>query len=287
MLVALSGLEADNYAGVTVPTERRIRPGYEHNFPRTAEAIAAAYQSSQIRQLMETELDYPTTTAAENHTKDFQKAISVEKHPGFLTAKSPVTVGFWSQMVATVKRQVAIISGDRTNLFIKQGTNFVNAWTTGSLFYNMPNTSAGLFGKSGVIFVTLFFNAMLAQTEVTDSFTGRFVMEKHRGFGFFHPAAWVLAQIIVDIPILLVQVSSFSLITYFLSNLERDAGTFFVFWFVILSSTFASMALFRALGSAFKNFDDASKFSGVAVLALLGYTGYMIPKSEMVDWFVW
>ncbi|WPA97531.1 uncharacterized protein RHO25_002141 [Cercospora beticola] len=278
---------ADFLTGVTVPTERRIRPGYEHTFPRTAEAIAAAYQSSQIRQLMETELDYPTTTAAENHTKDFQKAISVEKHPGFLTAKSPVTVGFWSQMVATVKRQVAIISGDRTNLFIKQGTNFVNAWTTGSLFYNMPNTSAGLFGKSGVIFVTLFFNAMLAQTEVTDSFTGRFVMEKHRGFGFFHPAAWVLAQIIVDIPILLVQVSSFSLITYFLSNLERDAGTFFVFWFVILSSTFASMALFRALGSAFKNFDDASKFSGVAVLALLGYTGYMIPKSEMVDWFVW
>lgn len=236
---------------------------------------------------METELDYPLTSKAEKHTKDFQRAISVEKHPGFLTASSPVTVGFWPQLVGNVRRQAAIISGDRTNLFIKQGTNFVNAFTTGSLFYNMPNTSAGLFGKSGVIFVTLFFNAMLAQTEVTDSFTGRFVMEKHRSFALYHPAAWVLAQIVIDIPILLVQVSAFTLVSYFLSNLERDAGTFFIFWFVILSSTFASMALFRALGSAFKKFDDASKFSGVAVLALLGYTGYMIPKSEMPDWFVW
>lgn len=236
---------------------------------------------------MQTELDYPTTSEAETRTVEFEHAISVEKRPGFLTARSPVTVGFRQQLAATVRRQFAIISGDRTNFFIKQGTNFVNAFTTGSLFYNMPGTSAGLFGKAGVIFVTLFFNAMLAQTEVTDSFTGRFVMEKHRSFAFYHPAAWVLAQIIVDIPILLVQVSSFTLVTYFLSNLEREAGTFFVFWFVILSATFASMALFRALGSAFKSFDDASKFSGVAVLALLGYTGYMIPKSEMVDWFVW
>lgn len=131
------------------------------------------------------------------------------------------------------------------------------------------------------------FNALVAQSEVTDAFTGRPVLAKHKSFALHHPAAWVLSQIITDIPIILVQVSAFSLVAYFLGGLSMDAGVFFIFWFAILGTTFCMTALFRAVGAGFKTFDDAAKFSGVVVMAVLLYIGYMIPKTDMGNWFVW
>ncbi|CEL10431.1 hypothetical protein ASPCAL13550 [Aspergillus calidoustus] len=278
---------ADFLAGVTVPTERKIREGYEATFPRTTDEILKRYDTSDIKHRMQIEYDYPATEEAKNNTSEFQRTIREEKHPGVLTKRSPVTVGFRTQLTTSIQRQYQIIRGDSAVLFIKQGTNLIQALTSGSLFYNAPDTSTGIFIKSGGIFVALLFNCLVAQSEVTDSFFGRPVLAKHRKFALHHPAALCLAQIITDIPIILFQVSVFSVVIYFLVGLRSSAEAFFTFWFIILSATMCLTAFFRAVGAGFKTFDDASKFSGVSVTALLLYVGYMITKHDMHPWFVW
>ncbi|KAG9514537.1 putative Brefeldin A resistance protein, partial [Aureobasidium melanogenum] len=278
---------ADFLTGVTVPTERQIRPGFERKFPRTAEEIVTIYRSSSIKTQMEAEHDYPYSNEAKEQTLEFEQTVAQEKSPGLLSKRSATTVGFGSQLKAAVHRQYQILRGDKSVLIIKQVSNIVQALSSGSLFYNAPSTSNGLFIKSGAIFVSILFNVLLTQSEVTDSFTGRPVLAKHRSFALYNPIAWCLAQIIVDIPILIFQISAFSLIVYFMVGLTYEASRFFIFWFVIFTSTMCMTALFRAVGAAFKTFDDASKISGVLVLSLLLYVGYMIPKPEMHPWFVW
>lgn len=273
--------------GVTVPTERMIRDGYESTSPRTTDEILARYEASDTRKRMQTEYNYPDTEEAKKSTIEFKRTVRSEKHPSVLTNHWPVTVGFRTQLNASVQRQYQILRGDKTVLLIKQGTNLIQAFLSGSLFYNAPNTSTGIFIKSGAIFVALLFNCLVAQSEVTDSFFGRPVLAKHRRFALHHPAAWCLAQIITDIPIILFQVSVFSVVIYFLVGLRSSAEAFFTFWFIILSATVCLTAFFRAVGAGFKTFNDASKFSGVSVTAVLLYIGYMIPKYEMRPWFVW
>ncbi|GAM42293.1 ABC transporter [Talaromyces pinophilus] len=243
---------ADFLAGVTVPTERKIREGYEAIFPQTADEIVTRYDSSDIRERIQTEYDYPDTEEAKNNTSEFKLTIWEEKHPGVWANRSPVT-----------------------------------AFSAGSLFYNAPNTSTGIFIKSGAIFVALLFNCLVAQSEVMDSFFEWPVLAKRRKFVLHHPAAWCLAQIITNISIILLQVSVFSVVIYFLVGLRSSAEAFFTFWFIILSATVCLIAFFRAVGAGFKTFDDASKFSGVSVTALLLYIGYTINKHEMHPWFVW
>ncbi|KAF7184934.1 ABC multidrug transporter atrF [Pseudocercospora fuligena] len=302
---------ADFLTGVIVPTERKIREGFDLRFPRTAEAIQSIYEASNIKRLMESEYDYPESSAAKKDTEAFERAVAYEKGPGWLSQRSPFTVGFAAQLNAAVKRQIQILMGDKTNVIVKQVSNvsitalllpliipasangsdfyiqIIQAFMVGSLFYNAPDDSSGLSSKSGLIFTAIMFNALVAQSEVTDAFTGRPVLAKHKSFALHHPATWVLSQIITDIPIILVQVSAFSLVAYFLGGLSMDAGMFFIFWFAILSTTFCMTALFRAVGAGFKSFDDAAKFSGVVVMAILLYIGYMIPKTDMGNWFVW
>ncbi|KAK6602415.1 ABC multidrug transporter [Botrytis cinerea] len=264
---------ADFLTGVTVPTERKIRDEFQNRFPRTAGEILAAYNRHSIKNEMEKEYDYPTTAIAKERTEDFRTSVQHEKNPK-LGKDSPLTTSFMTQVKACVIRQYQIIWGDKATFIIKQLSTLAQALIAGSLFYNAPANSSGLFVKSGALFLSLLFNALLAMSEVTDSFSGRPVLAKHKAFAFYHPAAFCIAQIAADIPVLLVQVSHFSLVMYFMVGLRQDAGAFFTYWILIFAATMCMTALFRAVGAGFSTFDAASKVSGFL-------------KPDMHPWFVW
>lgn len=232
---------ADFLTGVTVPTERAILPGYENRFPRTPDALRAEYEKSPIYQRMIAEYDYPTSPLSQERTKAFREGVKGEKHKS-LPAKSSMTVGFVDQVKACVHRQYQILWGDKATFMIKQVSTIIQALIAGSLFYNAPGNSAGLFIKAGACFFAVLFNSLLSMAEVTDSFTGRPVLIKHKNFAFFHPSAFCIAQITADIPVILFQVSTFAIILYFMVNLTQTAAAFFTFWVLLIAITMVSNA---------------------------------------------
>ncbi|KAH7053456.1 multidrug resistance protein CDR2 [Macrophomina phaseolina] len=281
-----SANQADFLTGVTVPTERRITPGYENRFPRNADEVRAAYDRSSIKVKMIAEYNYPETEEAKQDTADFIEMTQRDKHKS-LSKSSPLTTSFIAQVRACVIRQYQVLWGDKATIILKQVSTLAQALIAGSLFYNAPATSAGLFTKGGALFFALMYNSLLAMSEVTDSFTGRPVLAKHRSFALYHPAAFCIAQIAADIPVLIFQITHFGIVLYFMVGLKTTAGAFFTFWVLNFAVTMAMTAMFRLVGAAFSNFDAASKVSGFLVSALTMYTGYMIAKPDMHPWFVW
>ena len=226
---------ADFLTGVTVPTERRIREGYENQFPRNKDSLRELYEKSPIYSQMTTEYDYPNSDVARQRTEEFKEGVNFETAKG-LPKNSPLTVSFPEQVKACIVRQYQILWGDKPTFFIKQIATLIQALIAGSLFYNAPNNSGGLFIKSGALFFSLLYNSLLAMSEVTDSFSGRPVLIKHKGFAMFHPAAFCIAQIAADIPVLLFQISMFGLVIYFMVGLTMNAGIFFTYWIVVFST---------------------------------------------------
>ncbi|KAF2013317.1 ABC transporter [Aaosphaeria arxii CBS 175.79] len=277
---------ADFLTGVTVPSERQIKPEFESRFPRNKLELEQAYQQSTIKTAMDRELAYPTTEEARINTQMFREAVSLDKST-HLPKSSPMTVSFKTQIKACIIRQYQIIWGDKATFFIKQGATLVQALIAGSLFYNAPGNSAGLFIKGGAIFMALLYNALMAMSEVTDSFAGRPILSKHKNFAFYNPAAFCIAQITADVPILFVQVTVFLVVLYWMTALKATAAAFFTCWFIVYLVTFVMTAFFRMIGAAFPNFDAASKVSGFSVTALILYIGYQIRKPAMHPWFVW
>ena len=277
---------ADFLTGVTVPTERAVRDDCKQSFPRDATALRERYDFSEIKQRMVSEYRFPSLDATKRATAEFQEAVAMEKAPG-LPKGSPFTVSFQTQLVSAIIRQYQIIWGDKASFIVKNATVLILALVTGSLFYQAPDNSAGLFTKGGSLFISLLGFGLMAMSEVTDSFSGRAVLAKHKDFAFYHHAAFCFSQITSDIPVIACQVSVWSLIVYFMTGLTSSAGAFFTFWIVLFSVSICMTALFRLIGAAFGNFDDASKVSGFVVTAAIMYSGYMIPKSRMHPWFVW
>jgi ATP-binding cassette subfamily G (WHITE) protein 2 (SNQ2) len=278
--------QADFLTSVTNPDVRAIREGYEQKFPRNGEEIRAAFGNSPIKAKAMAELTFPDSDEAKQNTADFKEMEARDKHR-FLPKNTTVTTGFYSQVKTAVTRQYQILWGDKPTLIVKQASTVIQALVAGSLFYNAPDHSAGLFLKGGALFFCLLYPAYIGLSEVTDSFTGRPVLTKHRAFAFHYPAAFVIAQIATDIPIMLFQMTHFGIVIYFMVGLKTTAEAFFTFWVIIFASAMAMTAFFRMVGAAFPTFDAATKASGLSVSALFVYMGYMIAKPEMKPWFVW
>jgi ABC-type multidrug transport system ATPase subunit/ABC-type multidrug transport system permease subunit len=271
---------ADFLTSVTDDHERHIKEGYENRIPRTGAQFGKAFADSQQHQdnLAEIEeFEKETQRMAETRRAAASKA----------TKKKNFTLPFHKQVMACTKRQALVMIGDPQSLIGKWGGILFQALIVGSLFFDLPNTAEGVFPRGGVIFFMLLFNALLALAELTSAFESRPILLKHKSFSFYRPAAYAIAQTVVDVPLVLVQVVIFDIVVYFMANLQRTASQFFISLLFLWVITMTMYAFFRAVGALVGSLDIATRITGVAIQALVVYTGYLIPPSKMHPWFSW
>lgn len=94
-----------------------------------------------------------------------------------------------------------------------------------------------------------------------------------------------MASIVADIPIKFVTLVVFNIVLYFMAGLRREPGQFFLYFLISYMSIFVMSAVFRTMAAATKTVPQAMALSGVLVLALVIYTGFMIRVPQMHQWF--
>ena len=164
---------ADFLTSVTDEHEREITPGYEDRIPRSAEQFEEAYRASEVYRSNCMDIE------------DFEKEIEQQRKARLdartkATKEKNYTLPFHKQVTACTHRQFLIMFGDQQSLVGKWGGILFQALIVGSLFYNMPRNSAGVFTRGGVLFFMLLFNALLALAELTAAFASRPIMLKHK-----------------------------------------------------------------------------------------------------------
>ncbi|KAJ5835346.1 hypothetical protein N7447_001372 [Penicillium robsamsonii] len=277
---------ADFLTSVTVLTERTIRPGWEAKVPNTPEDFESCYQNSSICKDQMASIVDPEKLSYE--AEDLKLAVSSEKRKQHIPRESSVyTANLWDQIVACALRQFQIIWGDKLSLFVKVGSAIIQALVCGSLFYDLPEDSSSIFLRPGVCFFPVLYFLLESLSETTASFMGRPILSRQKRFGFYRPTAFAIANAITDIPVVMFQVTCFSLILYFMSALQMDAGKFFTFWIIIIAQTLCFVQIFRAVGAVCKQFGNASKISGLLSTVFFVYGGYLIPFHKMHVWFRW
>ncbi|KAF2091805.1 ABC drug exporter AtrF [Saccharata proteae CBS 121410] len=271
---------ADFLTSVTDEHERNIQDGWEDRIPRSPAQFGDAFLKSEQhkRNLAEIE-EFETDTQ-----RLIEERLAAQTKA---TKKKNYTIPFHAQVMAATKRQFLVMKGDKQSLFGKWGGILFQALIVGSLFYDQPQTSSGVFTRGGVMFFMLLFNALLALAELTAAFSSRPILLKHKSFSFYRPSAYAIAQTVVDVPLVFVQVFIFDVVVYFMSNLSRTASQFFISLLILFTITMTMYAFFRAIGSLVGSLDVATRITGVAIQALVVYTGYLIPPRKMHPWFSW
>ncbi|KAE8150955.1 ABC-2 type transporter-domain-containing protein [Aspergillus avenaceus] len=269
----------DFLLSVTDPRARRVQQGWEDRVPRTADDFQKIYRkSSHYKAAIADNEDFEAELESQREEREAARKDLPKKN---------YTVSFYQQVAILTDRQFRVMYGDKQVLFGKWCILTFQALIVGSLFYDLPPTSAGVFTRGGVMFFILLFNALLALAELTAFFDSIPVIMKHKSFSFYRPSAFALAQVVVDIPIIFTQVTIFELIVYFMSNLSRTASQFFINFLFIFILTMTMYSFFRAIGALCGSLDIATRLTGVAIQALVVYTGYLIPPWKMHPWLKW
>ncbi|KAJ5152564.1 uncharacterized protein N7482_009042 [Penicillium canariense] len=277
---------ADYLTSVTVITERIVRAGWEGKVPNTAEEFESRYHASSIYQGQMESMDTPEKLTYE--TDDLKVAVSSEKQKQHVPrTQSAYTANLRDQIRSCTLRQFQIMWGDKFSLIVKVVSALIQALVCGSLFYNLAEDSSSIFLRPGVLFFPVLYFLLESMSETTSSFMGRPILSRQKRFGFYRPTAFCIASSIADIPVVIIQVTCFSLILYFMAALQMDAGRFFTFWIIIIVQTLCFIQLFRSIGALCKQFGNASKISGLLSTVFFVYGGYLVPFHKMHVWFRW
>ncbi|KAJ5717802.1 hypothetical protein N7488_003448 [Penicillium malachiteum] len=230
---------------------------------------------------------------------DFENEMKSQEHERELARQNVTTknytVPFWKQVMILTHRQFLVMFGDRAALAGKWGVIVFQALIVGSLFYNLPNTSSGIFTRGGVMFFILLFNALLALAELTAAFESRPILMKHKSFSFYRPAAYALAQVVVDVPLVFIQVvlfdlihgqsctNSISIFHQFVVHIYANHDDVFLLPFLSYSyhrSRHPSLDCIYRQDCPDQRFSIAYKTDNV-------HAGYLIPPWKMHPWLKW
>ncbi|KAF4119572.1 ABC-type branched-chain amino acid transport system, ATPase component [Geosmithia morbida] len=270
----------DFLTSVSDDHERSIRPGWENRIPRTPEAFSELYRRSEARRQNLADMEeFESQLRSEKESRGGD-AADTQKDMNY-------TLPFYQQVMACTKRQFLIIVGDRASLFGKWGGLVFQGLIVGSSFYGQDNTVTSAFARGGALFLLLLFNALLALAEQTAAFGAKPILLKHKSFSFYRPAAYAIAQVFVDIPLVLIQVLIFNLIIYFMADLARTASQFFITFLILWLVTMTTYSFFRAISAWCGTLDSATRITGISIQILVVYTGYLIPPGSMHPWFSW
>ena len=280
---------ADFLTAVTDPVERRFRTDHEASTPKTPVELEKAFkQSPHYQRVLEDISDYERHLEQTNYqdAKQFEDAVQEGKSKN-VRKKSPYTVSFTRQVMACVRREFWLIFGDTTTLYTKLFIIISNGLIVGSLFYGEPLNTEGAFTRGGALFFSILFLGWLQLTELMKAVSGRAVVARHKDYAFYRPSAVSIARVVVDLPVIAVQVAIFGLIMYFMCSLDVEAGKFWIYMLFVYITTILLTALYRMFASVSPEIDTAVRFSGIALNLLVIYTGYVIPKTQLLSDYIW
>jgi len=87
--------------------------------------------------------------------------------------------------------------------------------------------------------------------------------------------------------VILAMIIPFSIVVYFMANLDLNAGKFFIYFLFIYITTICLTALYRMFAALSPTIDDAVRFSGIALNILVIFTGYVITRPQLLGKYIW
>lgn len=227
---------SDFLTSITVPERRKFRPGWENRAPKGPIELEAAFRQSQAFKAVEGSVEqyednrfggkgnstYPTDSEC-GSVEEFKRTMQSDKSR-FVSSKSPYTISLFRQIVLCSQRQMWQLKGHMGPLYIKLISAVVYGLLVGSMFYNQPQTTDGMYSRGGVLFYSSILLAWLQMSELEDAMQGRDILSRQKKFAFVRPSAVCLARVMQDMLVTFILTFLYLIVLYFLSGLRSEVS---------------------------------------------------------------
>ncbi|KAK3312070.1 putative ABC transporter [Apodospora peruviana] len=269
-------------------SERRVQAGCERSVPRTPDDFVARWKRSSAYQSMVDDISTFDLTFPLGGSVQREKMQSTQPRQATThNRSSPYTLSFSQQVSLCVERGFQRLRHDATITITGVIVNSVMALVVGSVFYNLDESTNSFYSRSVLIFFAILLNAFASAMEILLLYGQRPIVEKQVRYAFYRPSAEAMAGLICDLPYKIGNAVFFNLVLYFMTNLRREPAAFFTFLIFTFVTTLVMSNMYRTFGALSRTLAQALVPAALIVLALIMYTGFVIPPTSMVPWFRW
>lgn len=282
---------ADYLTSITSPSERiKDKDMVKHGImiPQTAYEMNQYWIQSEEYKQLQVQVNKHLDTDSSQQREQIKNA-HIAKQSKRARPSSPYTVSFFLQVKYILIRDIWRIKNDPSIQLFTVLSHAAMALILGSMFYEvmLSTTTTTFYYRGAAIFFAILFNAFSSLLEIFSLYETRPITEKHKTYSLYRPSADAFASTFSDVPTKLATAVTFNIPYYFLINLKRDAGAFFFYFLINIITVFAMSHLFRCIGSVSKTLPQAMVPASVLLLAFAMYTGFAIPRVQMLGWSKW
>ncbi|KAL9949874.1 ZEB2-regulated ABC transporter 1 [Verticillium nonalfalfae] len=278
----------DFLTSMTAPSERVVRPGWESRVPRSPDDFAAAWKASQAFrdlqvQIQEYKSVHPVDGVDAEAFRNIKSAVQSKNQ----RLKSPFILSYPQQVKLCLWRGWQRLLGDPSLTVFQLLANSIMGLIISSLFYNMPQTTSAFYSRGVVLFTAILTNAFSSALEILTQYAQRPIVDKHVRYAFYHASAEAYSSVLVDMPYKIANSIVYNLVIYFMTNLNREPGAFFFFLLVSFLMVLTMSGIFRSIASLSRTLSQAMVPASILILALVIFTGFVIPVDYMLGWCRW
>ncbi|KAL3421387.1 ABC transporter CDR4-like protein 3 [Phlyctema vagabunda] len=280
--------DCDFLTSMTSAEERIVKPGWENKVPRSASEFASIWElSSERARLLEEIAEYGKIyPIGGEHLEKFKQSRKAQQSKR-QSVKSPYTLDYIQQINLCLWRGFKRLQGDPSLTITQLVSNFIMSIVVGSVFFNLKNNASSFFSRGSLLFFAVLINAIASSLEILILYAQRGIVEKHSRYALYHPSAEAFASMLTDIPYKILNAFTFNIPIYFMTNLQREAGSFFFFILTTFLLTLAMSMVFRTIAASSRTLAQALAPGSIVILSLLMYSGFAIPKPYILGWSKW
>lgn len=187
--------------------------------------------------------------------------------------------------------QFGILCGRRKKLIARNAVTYTRiviavffGLIIGSLFSVLDNSIMGSLGRTGYMFLNSFLVLMLsAAVTIPSSFRERVTLFKQRSAEFYSGRVAYLSQVLMDMPLSVLEAVLLSSISYFWVDMNIGANHFFFFMGTLIALECVGQALGRLLCALLRKQVSANAMSSVLILMFGTVAGFM-PQYSSITW---
>ena len=262
----------------------RDDPDVGFNIPEDFDCDATWLNSPEFQSLVE-KLDEMTAEAQQNASA--KGGISPT---GFT---SPYSVGLFGQIRLSVKRSFMNKYRQPTVIRSYFMMYLIMSLILGTLYFQLGDSQSDARNRVALIYFCIVFCALGAITAIPGIIFGRAVYYREKP-AFLRPFAYFVAQVLAEIPLVLVSVFVFGTIVYmmcltkFTDMSYSDPGARYLFFISVYTlTTFTCTAYAMAVASCVETTEVANTIVGVSSSMFSLFAGFIIPKGSIPNYWIW
>ncbi|KAI4380936.1 hypothetical protein MLD38_007066 [Melastoma candidum] len=241
----------------------------------TAKEFSEAFQSFHIGHKL-----------ADHLATQFDKTSS---HPAALTT-TKYGVSQKELLKACFSREILLMKRNSFIYIFKLSQLIVMAFITMTIFIRI-DMHRNMVADGGIYMGALFFTIVSIMfggfSELDFTILKLPVFYKQRDLLFFPPWAYALPTWILKIPITLVEVAVWVILTYYVIGFDPNIGRFFKQYLLLIFVDQMASGLFRFLAALGRNIVVANTFGAFALLAIYVLGGFIISRVDVKKSWIW